>query len=160
MVLPQDIFIALALGVGIFGSIIQILPGPAIAAGALLIWAILTGGATAWLIFGLAVAVLVSAVFVKYLVAGRHLKRHEVPNLAIIIGLVLGAVLFFVIPVFGLPLGFVGGVYGYQLATLKDQGRAWATTKVAIMATGLTIMIEVAGTLVATGIWVVGLLVT
>ena len=160
MVLPQDIFIALALAVGIFGCIIQILPGTLIVAGALLVWAILTQGFTAWLVFGLALAVLVAAAFIKYLLAGKYLKRHEVPNSAVLTGLVVGTVGFFVLPVIGLPLGFIGGIYLFQLARTKKHSLAWAATLAALRATGLTIVIELGGALVATGIWIVGLLIT
>lgn len=160
MVLPQDIFIALALAVGIFGCIIQILPGPVIVAGAILVWALLTQGFTAWLVFGLALAVLCAAVFIKYLIAGKHLKRNEIPNAAIVVGLILGAIGFFVIPVLGLPLGFIGGIFAYQYVKTTNYALAWKDTKVAVGATGLAIVVELSGALVASVIWVVGLLVT
>lgn len=160
MVLPQDIFIALALVVGIIGTIIQILPGTVIIAGALLTWAILTQGFTAWLVFSLALVVLLAGMFIKYLIAGRHLKRNEIPNLTIVVGLVVGTIGFFVIPVLGLPLGFVGAVYLMQVYRTREHTKAWRATIVALQATGLTIVVELAAGLVATTIWIIGLLVT
>lgn len=160
MVLPQDIFIALALLVGIIGCIIQILPGTLIVAGAILVWAILTQGFTAWLVFGVALAVLVAAAFIKYLLAGKYLKRHQVPNAAVLTGLVVGVIGFFVIPIIGLPLGFIGGIYLFQLVQSKAHAKAWAATVVALRATGLAIVTELGGALVATVIWITGLLIT
>lgn len=159
MVLPQDIFIALALAVGIFGCIIQIIPGTLIVAGAILAWAIVTQGFIAWLVFGLALGVLVAAAFIKYLLAGKYLKRHEVPNGAVLTGLVVGTIGFFVIPVIGLPLGFIGGIYLFQLARTKAHLKAWAATVAALRATGLAIVTELGGALVATAIWITGVLI-
>lgn len=160
MVLPQDIFIAVALVLGLVGTIIQVLPGTVIIAGALLVWAILTQGVAAWLVFSLALVVLLAGVFIKYLIAGRHLKRQEVPNLTILVGLIVGTVGFFVIPVLGLPLGFIGAVYLMQLYRTQKHATAWQATVAALQATGLTIAVELAAGLVATTIWIVGLLVT
>jgi uncharacterized protein YqgC (DUF456 family) len=73
-----------------------------------------------------------------------------------VIGAVLGVVGFFVIPVFGLVIGFVGGVYLAEFLRCRDQRRAWASTVHAVKGVALSIGVELAGGLVAAVIWVVG----
>jgi len=94
----------------------------------------------------------------KYAVPGRRLKEIGIPSSTQWTGVALGLVGFFVVPVIGLFLGFVLGVY---LAERRRLGAAaGASTKAALRAVGLSIVIElVAGTLAA-GCWVVGVVLT
>jgi hypothetical protein len=66
---------------------------------------------------------------------------------------------FFVIPVIGLFIGFVLGVY---LAEYRRLGAtaAWPSTTHALKAVGLSILIELAAGVVATFIWIAGVVVT
>ncbi|MEP7765678.1 DUF456 domain-containing protein [Sanguibacter sp. 25GB23B1] len=155
-----ELLVGLAILVGLFGAVTQIIPGSIIVLAAVGVWAAFTGGAVAWVVFSVGFAAVVAAAIVKYVLAGRHLKNAEVPGSTLVVGGVLGIVGFFVVPVVGLPLGFVGGVYLAELSRRRDQRLAWTSTKAALAATGITIVVELAGALVATGAWVVGLLVT
>ncbi len=76
-----------------------------------------------------------------------------------VLGGVLGIVGFFVIPVVGLIVGFVLGVY---LSELQRVGRsaAWPATKHALIAAGLSVLIELAAALLAASAWVAGLALT
>lgn len=160
MIFPQDLIIAIVIAIGIFGSIIQLIPGVLVVLGAILVWAILTGGTAAWWIFGLSTLVVVAGMVLKYVIAGRHLQKSSVSNLSIVIGLVIGAVGFFVIPVLGLPLGFILGVFLCELVRENSVERAWKSTIVALKATGITILVELGAALVATALWIVGLVIT
>ncbi len=64
---------------------------------------------------------------------------------------------FFVIPVVGLFLGFVVGVYGAEEERLGPQA-AWPSTKLAVRAVGLSILIELAGALLAAATWLAAVL--
>jgi uncharacterized protein YqgC (DUF456 family) len=160
MVFPQDLIIALVIVVGLIGSIIQIIPGALVVLGAILVWSILTGGAAAWWIFAGAVLVTVAGMILKYIIAGQHLKKSAVSNTSVLIGLVAGAVGFFVIPVLGLPLGFIGGVFVCEYIRDSRVETAWKSTVVALKATGITILVELGAALVATALWVIGLIIT
>lgn len=160
MIFPQDLIIALVILVGLIGSIIQIIPGALVVLGAILVWAILTTGATAWWIFGFALLVTLAGMVLKYVLAGRHLKRSTVHNSSIIIGLVVGVVGFFLIPVLGLPLGFIVGVFVCEYIRESNIDVAWKATLVALKATGITVLVELGAALVATALWVVGLILT
>jgi len=97
---------------------------------------------------------------VKYLWPGRNLKRSGVPNLSLLAGGVLGIVGFFVVPVIGLVLGFVLGLWLAELARLGDAKLAWPSTRHALSAVGLALLVELAAALGVTAVWLVGLVVT
>jgi hypothetical protein len=125
-----------------------------------IVWAAVEGTGVAWAVAALALVATVVAGVVKYLVAGKHLKTAGVPNSTLVWGGLAGIVGFFVIPVVGLPVGFVLAVYLAEVARLHDRGRAWRATVAALQATGITILVELAGALVASGAWLVAVLLT
>ena len=134
-VTPAEVLVALAIAVGLVGILVPILPGSILVLGAILVWAWEVGGATAWAVFGVAAAVLVVGGVVKYLVPNRRLKDAGVPASTQWIGAAVGVVGFFVVPVVGLFIGFVLGVY---LAEHRRLGAtaAWPSTKHALRRSG------------------------
>lgn len=155
-----EVLIGVVVVVGLFGVVVQVLPGGILVAGAVITWGVLTGGAAGWTVVAVAVGATVLAGIGKYLLAGRHLKSRGVPNSTLIWGGLLGVVGFFVVPVVGLPLGFVVGTYAAEWVRLREHRAAWKATVAALQATGVTILVELAGALVATAAWGVGLAVT
>jgi uncharacterized protein len=147
-----DLIAALTILVGIVGVVLPVLPGTLLIGVALVGWAAYVGSGVAWTAALVGVAVLVVGEGLKYLVAGRHMRAKGVPNRALITGGLLGIVGFFVIPVIGLPVGFVLGIY---LAELPRVGRAmaWPATKHALTAVGLAMLIELVAAFTAAGIW-------
>jgi hypothetical protein len=65
-----------------------------------------------------------------------------------------------VIPVLGLVIGFVLGIYLAELAKRRDQRIAWASTKHALKGVALSVGVELCGALLATAAWAVGVYVT
>ena len=155
-----ELLVGAVILVGLVGAVVQVIPGALIVLGAVVVWAAVEGTALGWAVAALAVVATVVAAVGKYLVAGRHLTRAGVPTSTLVVGGLVGIVGFFVVPVVGLPLGFVLAVYLAELRRLRDRGRAWRATVVALQATGLTILIELAGALVAAGGWLVAVLLT
>jgi hypothetical protein len=88
----------------------------------------------------------------------RRMRESGVPRGSILAGVALGVVGFFLVPVVGLPLGFVLGVYLVERGRLGHHAGAWAATVAAVRGVGLSIFIEVAGAMLATGAWVAGAL--
>jgi uncharacterized protein YqgC (DUF456 family) len=75
-------------------------------------------------------------------------------------GAVLGIIGFFVIPVLGLVIGFVLGVYLAELAHRRDQRVAWTSTVHAVKGVALSVGVELCGALLATMAWVAGVYLT
>ena len=153
-----EFLVALAIAVGLAGILVPILPGSVLILGAVLVWALDVRGPTAWAVFGLVAAILLVGGIVKYLVPNRRLKTIGVPSSTQWVGAIVGIVGFFVIPVVGLFLGFVVGVYAAERHRVgKD---AWRSTKAALRAVGLSIVIELVAGVAATVVWVGGVLAT
>ena len=118
-----EVLVALAIAVGVVGVVVPVLPGSLLVFGAILVWALNIGGSTAWIVFAVATAFLVLGAVVKYVVPGRRLKEGGVPASTLVLGGLLGIVGFFVIPVVGLLIGFVVGVYLAELARVGRDKR-------------------------------------
>jgi uncharacterized protein YqgC (DUF456 family) len=150
-----ELLVGLAVLVGLVGIVVPVLPGTVLILAAMLVWSIDQGDTTAWVVFAVATTLLVIGTVVKYAVPGRRLKATGVPQRSLLLGAVLGVVGFFVIPVVGLPIGFVAGVY---LAEAGRVGRdeAWPSTKHALKAVGLSVLIELTAGLLAALTWFAG----
>lgn len=150
-----EIVVALAIALGLATTAVPVLPGTLIVGAAILVWASETGGTTAWTVLAIAVVLLMTGAIAKYLLPGRRLKDAGIPPSTQLAGIALGIVGFFVVPVLGLFLGFVLGVF---LAEWRRLGReqAWPSTRHALRAAGLSILIELIFGTAAAAAWVAG----
>ena len=144
--------------VGLIGAVVQVVPGGGFLVGAaVVVWAVVTGGSVGWTVGVIAAVAVIAAEIGKYLLAGRYLGKGGVPKRTLLIGGAVGVVGFFVVPVIGLPLAAVVGVYAAESVRLRDQGDAWRATWRAMKAAGLAILVELSGALVATAALLVGM---
>lgn len=154
-----DVVAGLLVLLGVVGVLVPVLPGGLLIGLTLLGWAVAVGTGQAWTTAVVGCAVLLVGAVVKYAVPGRRLQRQGVPNRTILAGAGLGVVGFFVVPVLGLPLGFVAGIYLAELQRLGRE-RAWPATTAALRAVGLAVLIELTAALLAAGVFVVGAVTT
>jgi len=154
-----EVLVALAIAVGLVGVVIPVLPGALLVLGAILAWAWELGTTTGWIVFAVAAVFIALGAIVKYVVPGRRLKDNGIPTSTLLLGGVLGVIGFFVIPVIGLLIGFVLGVY---LAELRRVGldAAWPATKHALKAVGLSMLIELIASMLAALTWALGVVAT
>lgn len=155
----EDVLAGIAIAVGLVGVVVPILPGSLLIAAAVIVWAISIGDTTAWAAAIAAVAVLGIGTLVKYLLPGRHLKNQGIPTRTLLLGGLLGVVGFFVVPVVGLPLGFVLGVYLSEAQRLGTDA-AWPATRATVKAVGASILIELAAGMTAAVLWFLGAVTT
>jgi hypothetical protein len=144
--------------VGLFGIVVPLLPGTILVALAIGIWAIDVGSGGAWATFAVAMLLLGGGAVVKYAVPGRRLKA-TVPTRTLVIGGLCAVVGFFVIPVVGALVGFPVGIYVAERVRVGADG-AWPSTKAALRAVGVSILIELAAAVAATLVWVAGVALT
>jgi uncharacterized protein YqgC (DUF456 family) len=149
------VLVALAIAVGLVGILVPLLPGTVLVFGAILVWALFERTTVAWVTLGIVAALLAATLLVKYLWPMRRMKSADVGTLSLVAGAVLGIIGFFVVPVLGLVIGFVLGVYLAELAKRRDQRVAWTSTVHAIKGVALSVGVELAGGLLATVAWVV-----
>ncbi|WP_395695293.1 DUF456 domain-containing protein [Nocardioides sp.] len=154
-----DLIAGLVIAVGLVGILVPVLPGSVLVVAGVLGWAVAEGGTTAWVVLAVVVLLVGLGTVVKYAVPGRRLQVAGIPATTQWIGVLLGVVGFFVVPVVGLFLGFVLGVYLAELARVGS-ARAWPSTVHSLKAVGLSIVIELAAAVAATCVWVAGVVVT
>ena len=148
----------LAIATGIVGVVVPVLPGALLALAAIAVWALAVGSATAWTVLAIATLVIGGAQLVKLLVPGRRLRAAGVNRRSIFVGVVLGSVGFFLIPVVGFFIGFPLGVYLEERRRLRHHASAWHSTREALRAMGLSILIELLATVLAAGAWLAAVL--
>jgi uncharacterized protein YqgC (DUF456 family) len=154
-----DLLTGVAIVVGLVGVVVPLLPGSLLVWAAVLVWSIDTATTIGWTVLATVTLVLVVGAVVKYAVPGRRLKAGGVPRRTLLAGALLGVVGFFVVPVVGLLIGFVLGVYLSELQRVGGD-RAWPATMAALRAVGLSLLIELAAALVAAAAWLLGTVLT
>jgi uncharacterized protein len=154
------VLVALVIAVGIIGIVVPLLPGTLLVFGAIAVWAVVENNVTGWVTLGVVTVLLAAATLVKYMWPARRMRAADVRTWSLVAGAGLGIVGFFVIPVLGLVIGFVLGVYLAELAKRRDQRVAWTSTKHAVKGVALSVGVELCGALLATAAWVGGVYLT
>ena len=149
----------LLVAVGLIGTVLTVLPGLLLVLAGIAVWAVPRNDVVGWTVLAAAVGVVLLGSVAKYLLPGRALKAAGVPGRSLLAGAVLGIIGFFVVPVLGLFLGFVLGVYLAELLRLREHETAWPSTRQALRAVGWSILIELAAGLLATAVWITGMIV-
>ena len=121
---------------GILGVVVPVIPGPIVALAGVLLWAIDSGTMTGWVVFGLCVALYAAGLTLQFLIPGRRMKAAGIATSTLFIGLIVGIIGFFVVPVISGPLGFVLGIFLVELSHSRDSARAWTATKDALRGSG------------------------
>jgi len=153
------IAVALAIATGIVGVVVPVLPGALLAWAAIAVWALAVGSSTAWAVLAFATLMVGGAQLVKLLVPGRRLRAAGVPRQSIVAGVLLAGIGFFLIPVVGFFIGFPLGVYLEERRRLEHHTSAWRSTREALRAMGLSIVIELTATVLAASAWLAAVLV-
>ena len=148
------VLVALAIAVGLVGIVVPILPGALLVFAAIAVWAVVEHTAVSWVTLGVVTALLAASTLIKYLWPMRRMREADVGTRSLLAGAVLGIIGFFVIPVLGLVIGFVLGVYLAELANRRDQRLAWTSTVHALKGVALSVGVELVGALLATVAWV------
>lgn len=145
--------IGAAIVVGLVGIVVFVLPGLLIVWAAVLVWALVEQTLLAWMVLAFATLVALVGTVVKYLVPGQRMRDAGVPGGSIVLGAVLGFIGFFLIPVVGLFIGFILGIFLAERIRLGAHGEAWPSTVHALKAVGLSILIELFAGLLIAGTW-------
>lgn len=160
------VLVALLIALGLLGIVLPVLPGGGfLVFAAIAVWAVweaksIPAHATvAWVTLGVAAVFFVTAEVIKYVWPVRRMRAAEVGIWSLVAGGVLGLIGFFVIPVIGLVIGFVAGVYLAELAARRDYRRAWTSTVHALKGVALSVGVELTGALLATIAWMTGLVI-
>lgn len=146
-----------AIAIGVAGTVIPVLPGSILIALSLLSWAIWGGaGAAGWVVFAVGMVFVLAGMAASAFLTGRKLKEHRIPNRSVAIGIALGVVGMFLIPVVGLFVGFAVGLLLSEFQRTRKFQTAVRTSAAALKATGIGILVEFGLACLAASTWVVG----
>ena len=101
---------------------------------------------------GVALVLLLIGGISSWLLTGKSLQQRQVPKWPITVGLLLGIVGMFVLPGFGLPIGFVLGLLLAEWYRMRDFRQAAATSWETVKALGVGILIELGCAMVAVAV--------
>lgn len=135
------------------------IPGSLIITAAVLVWALDTERPAGWVVFALVVVLLVAGSASTYVIAGRRVSASGVPRRSLVVAGLAGIVGFFVIPVVGLLIFFPLGLYAMEYHRLRDPLTARRSAGVAIRATALGMLVELALALTAAVTWLLAVTV-
>ena len=155
----STVIAALLVTAGLVGVLVPVVPGLVLVLAGIAVWAFPRGDAVGWTVLGVAAGIVALGTVFKYLLPGARMRAAGVPGRTLFAGGALGIVGFFVVPVVGLLLGFVLGVYLAEAARL-GRDAAWPSTRTALGAVGWSILIELGSGLLATAVWVGALVLT
>ncbi|HZU49216.1 MAG TPA: DUF456 domain-containing protein [Mycobacterium sp.] len=153
------VLVALIIVVGLVGIVVPLLPGSVLVFGAIAVWAAVERTATSWVTLAIVAALLGVGAVIKYLWPMRRMRRAEVATSSLVVGGLLGIIGFFVIPLLGLAIGFVGGIYLAELTRRQDRQAAWVSTVHALKGVALSVGVELAAALLAAAVWAAAVLI-
>lgn len=136
--------VALAMAIGLVGTIVPGLPGLVIIFAAALVHGFVEGFGTLGIAAVVAMGVLmVAGESASYVLPHRAGVVAGMPRTSLRLGIAGAVVGFFVIPVLGLPIGAVLGVLIGEQRRLGDWARAWETTRGVALGFGIGALAEI-----------------
>lgn len=142
----------LLVAVGVVGAVVPVAPGPLLVLVAMVVHGLLTGWdgwATAVVALGAALVVVDGIVGIR--IPARATARGA-GRRALAAGAVGGVVGFFAVPVVGLPLGWLVGVFLVEVAR-ADARSAWRATLRTLRAFGVATLVQAAIALAMAMVW-------
>ncbi|WP_328718649.1 DUF456 domain-containing protein [Streptomyces sp. NBC_00247] len=149
----QLVAVGLVMLLGLVGVLVPGVPGQAIVWAAVLWWALTDVSPLAWVVLIGSTAVLLLNQALKPLLPPRRPRESGTPRRTLLIGGLSAIGGFFVLPVVGGALGYVGGVYGVERLRLGSRNAGWASVRSVLRATGYALLVELYACLLVAGAW-------
>jgi hypothetical protein len=146
--------------VGLVGIVLPALPGMIIIVASQFLWALVDRHPLAWVAFAVGLLLAAAGWVLQYYLPGKRLQAAGVPSWVLAVAAVAGVVGFFVVPVIGLPLFFIGGVYIAESLRHRHATRSLRSTWHALKAAGLSLLIELGTGMIVIVQWVLLVLIS
>ena len=152
--------VAVAIAVGVAGTIVPLVPGLGLVAAAALAYGVIEGfGAVGTVAFVVILALGVAGTAAGVVLPHRAAGRAGAPRSSLLLGAVGAVIGFFAVPVVGLPLGGVAGIYLGERLRTGDGATAWVATRATLKGFGVAALVQLAAGLAMAAVWVVWVLV-
>lgn len=146
------------MAIGLIGTIIPILPGTTLLWITGLTWVILDGGGWArWIIFAIMTALFIISHVATIRIPTKRVNKMEPSKGSVIVACLTGIVGFFVIPVVGLPLGFIFGIFIWNLINTREFHRALRITWKTTQSFGVVTLVQMLCGIGIALLWLIGL---
>jgi uncharacterized protein len=153
--LPVLILLAAVMAVGLFGTVVPLLPGLSLIWTAALAYGLIGDfGSAGWIAMTAITLFLAAGTVAKFVLPQRRVAAGGAPRSTLMVGAAAGLVGFFALPVVGLPVGAVLGVLAAEYRRTKDWSPAWRSTKHVIVGFGLGALVELGAGVAMIGCWV------
>ena len=150
--------VAVAMAVGIAGTVVPLVPGLGLVAAAALAYGIVEGFGGVGVAFGVIVALLVAGTAAGIVLPKRAAGGAGASRTSLVVGAVGAVIGFFAVPLVGLPLGGAVGIFVGELARSGDRSVAWRSTKATLKGFGIATLVQLGAGLGMAAVWVVWVL--
>ena len=147
--------LAVVMAVGAVGTVVPLVPGLGLIWLAGLVYGVQEGfGAVGVAAFAAMTALALAAAVAGYVVPQRRASGAGASRSSVWLGVAGAVVGFFVVPIVGMPLGGVLGLYAGEHMRTRDPGVAWQATRATIIGFGLATLVQFVAALVMIAVWV------
>lgn len=154
----QLVAVGVVMLLGLVGVLVPGVPGQAMVWAAVLWWALTDVGQDAWVVLIGATALLLLNQALKPLLPPRRPAASGAPRRTLMLGGVAAIAGFFVVPVVGAVVGYVGAIYGAERLRLGSRGAGWTSVRSVMRATGYSVLVELFVCLLVAGGWLVAVI--
>jgi uncharacterized protein YqgC (DUF456 family) len=148
--------VAVAIAIGVAGTVVPLLPGLVLVWAATLVYGLAVEfGTVGTMAFALSTVVAVAGIVAGAVLPHRAAGSGGAARSSIWVGTALGIVGFFVIPVVGLLVGMVTGIFAAELWQTRQVRAAWPATLATLKGFGWAAAAQLAAAVVMAILWVV-----
>ena len=153
--------VAVAMVVGIVGTIVPFVPGLGLIAAAAVVYGVVEGfGVTGWICIAVIVGFGVAGTAAGYVLPKRAAGAAGAPTSSLLVGAAGAIAGFFLIPIIGLPVGGAIGIYLGERARTGSHEPAWRATVATLKGYGAGALAQFAAGLAMAVAWVVWVVIS
>ncbi|SHM62708.1 DUF456 domain-containing protein [Actinacidiphila paucisporea] len=146
---------------GLVGVAVPGVPGTLLCWAAVLWWATSEHTSLTWGVLAGATGLLAVTQVVVWLLPARRIRESGITWRTVVDAAAVAIVGFFVLPVLGAVIGFVGSIYVTERVRLGGGHRtAWTATRRAMRTVGGSVLVELLACLLVTATWLIATIVT
>lgn len=148
------VFVGLAVALGVVGTVLPILPGLLLVWAATVVYGLVEGfGTTGWIAIVLISAIALVGSGLGLVLPHRAAGSSGAARWSVWLAFAVGVVGFFVVPIVGLPLGVVVGLFVAEVTRTKQPELAWQSTLATLKAFGVSTLVQLAAGLLMAAVW-------
>lgn len=137
------VLVAAVMAVGIVGTVVPFLPGILLVWAAGLFYGLMVGFGTVGIVAFTVMTLLgLAGAVAGWLVPQRAAAKAGAARSSMVVAVVAAVVGFFVIPVVGLPVGGLAGLYLAELRRTDTAATAWRTTRATLVSFGIATLFQ------------------